>query len=151
MARWSILKQVDAFNGLTDEQLEKVAFRCQEMLLAQGDIILYESDQSDEVYVVAEGEVEISIRTSDTARSGTAEISIIRLGAGQIFGEMALIDQGLRSATVRCVTTPTRLLVIPHEDFVALCKEDGRLGFIVMRNVAADLCFKLRSHNLAWK
>jgi len=151
MVRWSILKEVDAFNGLTDEQLEQVALRCEEMVLEQGDIILYESDQSDEIYVVAEGEVEISINKGDATRPGSSEISIIRLGAGQIFGEMALIDQGLRSATVRAVATPTRVLVIEHEDFMALCEEDGRLGFIVMRNVAADLCFKLRSHNLAWK
>ena len=151
MVRWSILRAVDAFNGLTDEQLEKVALRCEELALEQGSIILNESDQSDEIYIVAEGEVEISIKTGDTTRPGGSELSIIRLGAGQIFGEMALIDQGLRSATVRCVTTPTRVLVIQHEDFMALCEEDGRLGFIVMRNVAADLCFKLRSHNLAWK
>ena len=151
MVQWSVLKQVDTFNGLTDEQLEKVALRCQEVFLEEGDVVLNESDQSDEIYVVAEGEVEISVRTGNSIHPGKSEISIVRLGAGQIFGEMALIDQGLRSATVRCVVTPTLLLVVPREGFMSMCEEDGRLGFVVMRNIAADVSFKLRRHNLAWK
>ena len=155
MINGPLLKEVDIFNGLTDQQLEKVATRCREVEFNQGDIILHESEQSKEMYLIAEGEVEITLveinKESYSLLAVDGEVLIIRLGAGQIFGEMALVDQGLRSATVRCSTSPTRLFIIQRDDFIALCDEDSRLGFIVMRNIAADVCFKLRSHNLAWK
>ena len=154
MINGSLLKEVDIFNGLTDQQLEKVATRCREVEFNQGGIILHESEQSKEMYIIAEGEVEIAvgvITESHPLPAVDGEVLIIRLGAGQIFGEMALVDQGLRSATVRCSASPTRLLIMQRDDFIALCEEDGHLGFTVMRNIAADVCFKLRSHNLAWK
>jgi len=65
-----------------------------------------------------------------------------------VFGEMALVDRGARSATVRCVEDGTVLYVIPRKDFWALCDNDHHIGFIVMRNIAFDLSFKLRHRNL---
>ena len=154
MINGALLKKVDIFNGLTDQQLEKVATRCKEVEFNQGDVILNESEQSKEMYLIAGGEVEIAVRASMESYPLPAvdgEVMVVRLGAGQIFGEMALVDQGLRSATVRCSASPTRLLIMQRDDFITLCDEDGHLGFTVMRNIAADVCFKLRSHNLAWK
>lgn len=154
MVNGALLKEVDIFNGLTGQQLEKVAARWQEVELNLGDVILHESEQSKEMYIIAEGEVEIAVGVNTEFHPlpvVDGEILIVRLGAGQIFGEMALVDQGLRSATVRCSASPTRLLIMQRDDFVSLCDADSHLGFIVMRNIAADVCFKLRSHNLAWK
>ena len=154
MINGPLLKEVDIFNGLTDQQLAMVVTRCREVELNQGDVILHESEQSKEMYIIAEGEVEITVKVNQESSSlptVDGEVQIIRLGAGQIFGEMALVDQGLRSATVRCSTSPTRLFIMQRDDFIALCDEDGHLGFIVMRNIAADVCFKLRSYNLGWK
>ena len=154
MINGPLLKEVDIFNGLTDQQLAKVVTRCREVELNQGDVILHESEQSKEMYIIAEGEVEITVAVNQESSSLSAvdgEVQIISLGAGQTFGEMALVDQGLRSATVRCSTSPTRLIIVQSDDFMALCDEDSHLGFIVMRNIAADFCFKLRSYNLAWK
>ena len=62
---------------------------------------------------------------------------------------MALIDQGPRSATVRAIVEPTKVQVIKREAFEKLCMENNRIGYIVMRNLAADLSFKLRHHNLS--
>jgi CRP-like cAMP-binding protein len=67
---------------------------------------------------------------------------------GQIFGEMALVDRGARSASVRCCRDNTVLSYIKGSDFTALCESDTEIGYIVMRNMAADLSFKLRYHNL---
>lgn len=154
MVSSSMLMGVDIFSGLTDEQLKKVGAICQETGFKAGEIILRESAQSKDLYIIAEGEVEIMIGANVSESpipTADGQVMIIRLGEGQIFGEMALVDQGLRSATVRCSATPTRLLIVQRDDFMALCQEDSQLGFIVMRNIAADVCFKLRSHNLAWK
>jgi CRP-like cAMP-binding protein len=69
------------------------------------------------------------------------------LGQGQTFGEMGLVDRGARSATVRA-GTDTEVYAINCHDFLNLCHENTHLGFLVMRNIAADLSFKLRYRNL---
>jgi CRP-like cAMP-binding protein len=61
---------------------------------------------------------------------------------------MALIDRGERSATIRALEDGTELFVIPREDFWTLCDADHHIGYIVMRNIAFDLSFKLRHRNL---
>ena len=81
--------------------------------------------------------------------SGSQRRVVVNLGEGQIVGEMALIDLGPRSATVRAVTEPTTVQVIRREDFDRLCQENNHIGYIVMRNLAADLSFKLRHRNLS--
>jgi CRP-like cAMP-binding protein len=154
MINEALLREVDLFNGLSDEQLKKVGAVCHEVTFEDGDVILKENEQSKEMYIIAEGEVEIVLGVDAATYpfpTSDGQVLIVRLGEGQIFGEMALVDQGLRSATVRCSATPTRLLIVRRDEFMALCEADTHLGFVVMRNVAADVCFKLRSHNLAWK
>jgi CRP/FNR family cyclic AMP-dependent transcriptional regulator len=74
---------------------------------------------------------------------------LINLGTGQVFGEMTLVDRGARSATVKAVKDGTVLYVIPHAAFLELCQEDNHIGFIVMRNLAADMSLKLRYYNIA--
>jgi CRP/FNR family cyclic AMP-dependent transcriptional regulator len=153
MVTVAFLKGLDVFNGLSDRQLRKVVALCRELEFKEGETILFEGAHSDEMYMITQGEVEILVDSAPPPECPTGEgkLSITHLGAGQVFGEMALVDRGLRSATVRCVTDDTRLLAIQRENFMALCEEDTRLGFVVMRNLAADLSFKLRSRNLAWR
>jgi len=61
---------------------------------------------------------------------------------------MALIDRGKRSATVRCSQNNTVLHSIQGDAFTALCEENTAIGYVIMRNMAVDLSFKLRHRNL---
>ena len=80
---------------------------------------------------------------------GTPEMTaVVRLGRGQIFGEMALVDRGARSATVRCVQDDTTLFIIGRDALAQLCESDYHIGYVVMQNLARDLSFKLRLRNL---
>ena len=51
----SLLKRVDIFSGLSEEQLQKVGAICREAIFQAGEIILQESEESKEMYIVAEG------------------------------------------------------------------------------------------------
>jgi CRP-like cAMP-binding protein len=93
-------------------------------------------------------EVEVSSGTIPDVPGPPQLTSLARLGQGQIFGEMALVDRGARSATVHCVEDGTVLYVIPRQAFWALCDGNHHIGYVVMRNIAADLSFKLRHRNL---
>ena len=142
-----LLKKVDILNGLSESQLEKVAELCQEQTRNADDIIFQENDKSSELYLIQDGLVEITLNVPDP---GT-ERSIVTLGKGQVFGEMSLVDEGPRSASARCLADGTRLWVANRADFISLCEKDTTIGFTVMRNIAADLSFKLRLINLTRK
>ena len=141
----TILDAVELFDGATAEELESVAAICEEKTFSKGDNVTAQGEAGDELFVVCEGFVEV-LRTGTTP--GQTPRSVVNLGAGQIFGEMALVDRGPRSATVRAASDTTSVLVIRQEDFENLCDKNHHLGFLVMRNIAADLSFKLRHSHL---
>jgi CRP-like cAMP-binding protein len=144
------LKRSELFYGLTPDQIEQVVALGRAASYNAGDIIIGEGDPSDDVYIIIDGMVEVDVAQGLIPDvPGPPQLSsLVRLGQGQVFGEMALVDQGARSATVRCVANSATLYVIPRQDFWALCNSDHSIGFIVMRNIAADLSFKLRHRNL---
>jgi len=145
------LRQVDIFYDLSEDQLEKVAAICQPVTYNAGDLVFAENSTSDEMYIVVQGAVQIQV---DPAILGLdnppspGPTTIATLHAGQVFGEVALVDRGVRSAAARCANTPTQLLVIKREDLIRLCEEDHQLGYQIMRNIAAALAFKIRMTDL---
>jgi len=144
-----ILRNVDVFYELTDAQLERIAAICQEKRCPAGTVIFDENSASDELYIVVSGEVEILVDPRMLGvEQGPGPTTIATIHAGQIFGEVALVDQGLRSAAARCAAHDTRLLVIRREDLLRLCEEDYELGYRVMRNIASALAFKIRSTDI---
>jgi CRP-like cAMP-binding protein len=148
------LKRVELLIGLTDEQLARVATICHTQVYNAGDVIVRERDPSSEIYIIHAGSAEVALsggQVTAEALAAPGPQAIIRLGQGQVFGEMALIDMGLRSATVRCTADETELLVLRRDDFIQLCEQDTDIGYKVMRNLAADMSFKLRHRNLSWK
>jgi CRP-like cAMP-binding protein len=147
------LRRVEVLTGLTDEQLTQVAAICRVETYDAQDIIVHQGDPSDDIYVINTGSVEIVLAGSPVTAETIAAAgpqAIVSLGQGQVFGEMALIDMGPRSATVRCTADASEIYIIERDAFVQLCEEDAAIGYKVMRNLAADLSFKLRHQNLSW-
>jgi CRP/FNR family transcriptional regulator, cyclic AMP receptor protein len=145
----NFLKQSDIFYQLTPTQLELVAYLCQEVTFHTGDVIFRENSGSKELYVIAQGEVDILIN-SGVARSefGKNDTPVARLRRGQSFGEVALVDEGLRSASARASQKDTRLLIIPRDKLIMLCETYPQLGYRLMYNLAADLAMKIRNTDL---
>jgi CRP/FNR family cyclic AMP-dependent transcriptional regulator len=133
-----LLRGVELFAGLDAGQLAQLAAITRLEEIQDGDVVFSQGEQGQALYVIDAGQVEVILPNSRTAAF---------LGPGQIFGEMALVDYGLRSATIRCASGTARLAVIQREDFERLCAADTAIGYVVMRNVASDLSFKLRHRN----
>lgn len=145
-----VLRRSELFSGLTYEQVKRIAAISEEAEYDKDDVVVQEGETGDEIYVVHEGMVRVLVSQGAIPDvPGPPQMkSIVELGPGQSFGEMALLDRGPRSATVRCVRDGTRLCIIPREALLSLCEEEPRIGFEVMRNIASDLSFKLRHRNL---
>ncbi|HLF26580.1 MAG TPA: cyclic nucleotide-binding domain-containing protein [Anaerolineae bacterium] len=153
MNKVDMLKRADMFYDLSPAQYEMLAAICEEQKARLSDIIFEENTPGDEMYVIGRGAVEVlvdpSIVGGPAAKKRSGSVTIATLREGQTFGEVALVDQGLRSASARCAEAETTLLRIPRDKFMALCEAYPELGYRVMRNMAADLAFKIRGSDLA--
>lgn len=145
----NVLRQADIFDELTNTQLELIASICSEHHFQANDVIFEENTPGDELYVIASGEIAIEVDPSLVGKepsTGSHTIAILR--RGQSFGEVSLVDQGLRSAGARCTQQDTHLIVIPRDKLMLLCDTYPQLGYRLMRNLAADLAMKIRHTDL---
>jgi MFS family permease len=103
----SILRSVDLFAPLANPMMEAVASRLRHVEAPPGAVVVREGEPGNRFYVIADGEV-------DVTRDGQP---VAKLGPGTYFGEIALLRDVPRTATVRA-TTPTTLLVLERADFL---------------------------------
>lgn len=136
------LKQVELFQGLTPAQLERLSALCQSQTWARMKVIFEQGDPADTLYIVASGQIDITVQTPEGHM-----MTAVYLGAGQIIGEMGLVDAGTRSASAIAAEDNTLIYSIRAQDLERLCEEDTALGYRLMRNIAQDLSFKLRHHD----
>lgn len=145
----TFLKQSDIFYQFTQTQLELVANLCTEKTFQAGELIFAENNSSKELYIIVQGEVNISVNPGVVSPEGKSDKTVIAtLRRGQSFGEIALVDEGLRSASAQAKNKDTRLVVIPRDKLIMLCETYPQLGYRLMYNLAADLAMKIRNADL---
>jgi CRP/FNR family cyclic AMP-dependent transcriptional regulator len=145
MSITSILRQAEIFHGLTPEQLELVAAIAEERGYNADDLLFEQNAASDELYIIGRGEVDIQINPTLVGEDDTAApITVATLRRGQSFGEIALVDRGVRTAAARCARHDTLLVIIPRDKLMRLCETYPQLGYRLMHNLAADLAAKFR-------
>lgn len=145
----AILAQADIFSELSLDQLELISAISHIRHYSSGDVVFFENSASNELYVIIDGEVDIRVDSSqfdETSHAGPLTLTTMR--RGQSFGEMALIDMGLRSASAVCVQDESQLVVIPRHDLMLLCEQHPRLGYVLMRSLAVDLAAKIRESGI---
>ncbi|PID85222.1 MAG: hypothetical protein CSA11_09885 [Chloroflexi bacterium] len=138
-----LLKRVPLFANLEKDELAQIALICTEEKVSPNELVIEQNTTGTEMYIIADGSMDVFISGLNNSRS------LVVLGRGQVIGEMALIDEGYRSASVRATNGEARLYRVESEDFYELCEKYNHIGYIVMRNLAVDVAFKLRHRNLA--
>src|SRR5262245_61963256 len=110
------MRDVPLFAGLLRSELDRIALVMNPREVAAGDVVCVEGEPGSEFFLIAGGEAEIE-------RGGQ---TVAKLSVGDHFGELALLDRGPRSATVRAVTD-LRLYVLRDESFAAVLTEVAAL------------------------
>ncbi len=145
----TILATTEIFDNFNDAQLTLVAALCTPVTYNQGHVLLTENDQSDEMYIIGRGGVEVLVNPgavgAATAPGGVAPVVLTELRQGQVVGEVALVDQGVRSATIRVSRDETLLLRLRRDQLMRLCETYPVLGYKLMRNLASELATKIRN------
>lgn len=127
-AKVKLIAGVPLFSGLSKRELAQVATIADEIDFRTGKVLIREGDRGREFFILLEG-------TSDITRNGKRLAS---RGAGDFFGEVALVCDVPRVATVT-TTSPIRALVITDREFRALLKRSPEIALKVLRAVAERL------------
>ena len=135
------LARVSFFDGLTRDALTLIAQVTTEESHGLGTKIFQFGDPGDKLFIILDGRVRISREVS-----GMGEEALAVLGAGEVFGEMALLDESPRSADAR-VHERCRLLVISKDAFDDLLFLHKDLAFEVLWSCVRMLSSRLRETN----
>src|SRR5919107_352443 len=126
------LRQVPLLADLTEEDLQRLYEMAETVSVPAGQQVLQEGDPGDSLFVVLDGELEV------TKRHGSQEVLLASYKAGQFFGEMALLEQAPRSASVRTLRE-SRLLLISQAAFQTLLSCSPSAPFKILRTVTSRL------------
>lgn len=135
------LKHVDLFVGLDKKELRHIANSCQERKFSAGTVLMKQGDTGAGLFVITGGHVKISQET-DPDR---AEEDLGTAGPGEVLGEMALLDDLPRSATVTAVDDVTALL-LPIWDFRTSLRANPEIAVKLLAALSHRLR-KAESHN----
>lgn len=126
------LKEVELFDGLSEEDFERIQRIADPVVLEADTVLFEEGDAGDRCYVVVRGSVEL---TKNGAADDTERLAVLR--QGQAFGEMALLNDAPRSASAR-VTEQSYLIGIPRDAFLEAIEPDS-LAAKLLRNFSKSL------------
>ncbi len=126
------LKRVPLFAKLEPSKLKLLAFTSESLTFDEGEILFRAGDPADAAYVIMNGQVDILAETE------AGEILAGTLKAGQLVGEMAVLTNEPRSATIRA--GPDLVAMRIREDmFLKLLAENSEVALDVMRQLSAKL------------
>jgi CRP/FNR family transcriptional regulator, cyclic AMP receptor protein len=123
-AAYDALKKAPLFSDLTEDELHQIAKLFRERQFPQGKVIVREGQSGEVFFVIKSGTAVVSARGEEQAM----------LSVGDYFGEIALFDDGLRTATI---TASDELVcyALPHPEFRKLVENDGVIGWKLLHRL----------------
>jgi CRP-like cAMP-binding protein len=122
------LKAIPLFSQCSQRELEFIASQVEELDFPTGYVFCKQGETGHDFFVIVKGEAEV---VRDGKRINT-------LRAGDFFGEIALVDEAPRTATVTA-TTPTKCLVLSHSQFQNVLHQRSDIALSVMKAMARRL------------
>lgn len=134
----ALIKAVPLFHGLTREEVIKIFAKGMTMRCTKGETIFYKGNIGNQMFVVLGGKVGIY----------DGEKLLAQLRVGDMFGEMALVNQEPRSATARAMED-SKLFVLTQDIFERLMTK--RVAIQILMNIIRTLSVRLKGANEALK
>jgi CRP/FNR family transcriptional regulator/CRP/FNR family cyclic AMP-dependent transcriptional regulator len=133
-----ILRNVELFRELSDEDLKKVAAIGTSKKHKKGDVIFTENSKGAELFIVLSGCIAINKNVA-----GGRKRNLGNLRGGEVFGEISLFDAEPRSADAEAIED-TEVIVFPNDKFLGLLKDNLQLANSIQKKVISILCQRLR-------
>ncbi|MFQ5864332.1 MAG: SulP family inorganic anion transporter [bacterium] len=133
------LKNLSTFKDLTEEQLELVRKHMHPMQYQKSDIVFKEGEPGDKIYFILSGGVSVLASISENGR----DRRLATFGEGVFFGDMAILENQPRSATVRA-DSETDVLYMSVKEFQHLVKHQPLIASKMLLGMARELSYRLR-------
>jgi CRP-like cAMP-binding protein len=135
------LRSFERFAPYSYDELKRFLDYCDLVTAQKGELIIKKGDLSDAMFLVLSGEVRARLKV------GGHDNSLGKIGAGELFGEVAMLSRTARSADV-VGEAPTRLLRLSSEAFQRLIEEDSALAARILFNISHSLATRLAERNI---
>ena len=127
------LRTFSMFNGVPEQSLQGIARVAMMRRIARNATVVHAGDRTDFVYLILSGSLKVLVSDEEGR-----EVILSMLGPSELFGEMGVLDDNPRSATVVAVT-PCDLVIIAKHDFKRFLQENFEVSHYIMRNLVARL------------
>ncbi|MDZ4741313.1 MAG: cyclic nucleotide-binding domain-containing protein [Alphaproteobacteria bacterium] len=131
-AEVDLLRRIPLFASIDTSKLKLLAFTSERLTFASGAVLFREGDRGDSAYLILSGVVSVSVA------SPKGDVVVASIGSNNIVGEMALLGEMPRTATLTA-TEPLETLKIKKEQFFQLLRDLPQMTLEIMRELAARL------------
>lgn len=128
-----LMKEINIFRFMTYQEMMKVLSVASLKPFKKGDYLFREGEKSDELFIIAEGEVEVL----------KGEVQIVKRGRGDVFGEMGLFENVPRSATIKALSSGASL-VFKRSELLTLLRQDSPICVKLLWALNTELNQRLR-------
>ncbi len=147
------LRQFPIFGGLTDDDLRLLLPLMRPMRYTQGEPIISDGDEGDTMYVVVEGEVEVSkrmtLRSTGTGDGRKQEKTIIRMPAEQhpVVGEMGIFNRDSRRIATVSAAKPSLVAELNRDELLTFMERHPAIGYRILLNIVRTVSKRLAKAN----
>ncbi|MFW5882905.1 MAG: cyclic nucleotide-binding domain-containing protein [Verrucomicrobiota bacterium] len=138
----NLVREQQLFRGLSEGHMRSVFAHMFQHEFPAGESIISEGSRGESLFLIADGRVGVWKRQNSSGE--VYEEKLCELGAGEIFGEMALLENERRSATVRTLQ-PSVLLSLSREHLENFNTMDPEIYVCILRNLASIVSRRLRT------
>ena len=136
--RIELLQRMPIFGAIRDDSLQLLTEQAKQVAVRSGEFFFHERDQADSMFVLESGSV--LVIKSWQGR----DLVLHSLGAGDCFGEMALMDLCPRSASVRA-DEDCLAIELGASDLLQLFERDAEQFALIQMNIGREVCRRLRA------
>lgn len=129
----NVIKGSPLFFELFDEEIESIVEDCGVLNLEDGDYIFKEGDEGNELFLILSG--------SALVKKG--DVTLVELKKGDLFGEMVLLDERIRTADI-VAKTYTDVLVLSYDVIFSIFKKNPKIFSLLMLNLCRLLAKRLK-------
>lgn len=134
------LEKVKLFKYLTPQEVSWMLVKWQAREVPEGTVIIKEGSTGDEMFIIESGRVEINLVRGDVV------LLLTELQESSFFGEMSILTNKPRSATVKAKTA-VRLLVLKKKDFMDIVNDNPKVAAKFLLAMGEDLCNRIITTN----
>lgn len=127
-----LLRNIPLFANIEPSKLKLLAFTSERLTFPGGQELFHQGDMADAAYIIIDGEADVTVSTP------AGEITVAKVGKNELVGEIAILCDVPRTATVRAVSEVTTL-AITKDLFFQLVAEFPQMAMEIMRELAQRL------------